>query len=74
MVVLRIQAIDALVRFAGEKLVLGLFRPMAVAVRFFPVTCLDPVMLALHFLQEDQVGVEGFDRMPQRMHTGVAAV
>src|SRR6185295_3832370 len=69
-VILRIQAVDGLVRFAGKEFMLGFLGPMAVALAFFAITRLYTIVLALHFLQENQVGMEGLDRMAQGMHAG----
>jgi len=67
MVIHRIHAIRGVLAFAGEELVLALRRPVG---RVFQR---QQVMPALHFLQEDDVGLERGQGLLERVHPRPAA-
>ena len=57
---------------AGKEFMLRRFRPMLVAVVLGAIAGRIAVMLALHFLQEDDIGMEESDRLLQGVHSGQA--
>jgi len=63
MVVHGIHAIRRMVLGAGKEFMLRRFRPMLVAVVLGAIAGRIAVMLALHFLQEDDIGIEQGNRL-----------
>ena len=63
MVVHGIHAIRRMVLGAGKEFMLRRFRPMLVAVVLGAIAGRIAVMLALHFLQKDDIGMKQGDRL-----------
>ena len=72
MVIHGIHAVGGMVLGAGKEFMLRCFRPMLVAVFLGAIAGRVAVVLALHFLQKNNISIEESDRLLQCMNPGQA--